>query len=166
MKRRAEVRSDYHFYTEGNTVRQMEAMPDYRREREERQRREQEEAIKRKKRIARRQQEKALRTSRRYVVFLTMAVAVFGTFAGTYIKIQSDVTARMKTISRLESQIADLKAKNDEAYKRLNTTIDLDSIKNTAINEYGMFYASEDQVIYYSIEDDDYMNQYSNIPEK
>ena len=53
------------------------------------------------------------------VVFLTMAVTVFGVFAGTYIKIQSDMTARMNTISSLESQIADLKADNDEAYKRI-----------------------------------------------
>lgn len=152
------------YYIDGNTVRRFETAPDYRREQQERIEREREEALRRRRRMARRNQEKALRMSRSYVMFLTMAVVVFGVFAATYIKIQSDVTARMKTISRLESQIADLKAENDEAYKRINTAIDLESVKNTAMAEYGMSYAKESQIIYYTVGDEDYMNQYSEIP--
>lgn len=102
--------------------------------------------------------------SRSYVAFLTMAVLVFASFAGMYIHIQSDVTARMKTISGLESQIADLKADNDEAYKRINTAVDLDSIREVAMTQLGMSYAKESQIVYYSVGDDDYMNQYSEIP--
>lgn len=155
------------YYTEGNTVRQLQAMPampDYREERRKREEKERQDALKRKKRAERKAKEKALRSSKRYVVFLTMAVMVFGMFAGAYINIQSDITARMRKISNLESQIADLKAENDEAYKRINTAVDLDAIKNTAINELGMFYASQDQIIYYTVENDDYMNQYIEIP--
>jgi len=158
------------YYTEGNTVRQMSAMPasmpDYREERRRREQEEREAELKRKKRIARKQQEKALRTSRRYVVFLTMGAIIFAGFAGLYIKIQSDITARMKTISRLESQISDLRAENDEAYKRISTAVDLDAIKEKAINELGMFYATEKQIVYYTVEKDDYMNQYIEIPEE
>ena len=155
------------YYTEGNTVRQLQAMPaipDYREERRKREEKERQDALKRKKRAERKAKEKALRSSKRYVVFLTMAVMVFGMFAGAYINIQSDITARMRKISNLESQIADLKAENDEAYKRINTAVDLDAIKNTAINELGMFYASQDQISYYTVENDDYMNQYIEIP--
>ena len=158
------------YYVDGNTVRRAEAAPDYtqserlRRERRERIEREQDEERRRRARAARRNQEKALRMSRRYVMFLTMAVLTFGCVAGFYINIQSDITARMKTISSLESRIADLKAENDEAYKRINTAIDLDSIKNTAMTEYGMSYARESQIIYYSVGEDDYMHQYREIP--
>lgn len=154
------------YYIDGNAVRRMEAVPDYRRVQKERIEREQEQEQRRRRRAVRRNQERALRMSRSYVVFLTMAVLVFGTFAGLYIHIQSDVTARMKAISSLESQIADLKADNDEAYKRINTAIDLDSIRNTAMNELGMSYARESQIIYYSVGEDDYMNQYGDIPSK
>ena len=154
------------YYVDGNTVRRMEAAPDYRRERQEKLRRQQEEELRRKKRAARCNQEKALRMSRSYVVFLTMAVVVFGMFAGTYIKIQSDVTARMKTIASLESQIADLKADNDEAYKRISTSVDLESVRDKAMNELGMTYARESQIVYYTVGDDDFMNQYGSIPEK
>lgn len=137
-----------------------------RRQQRERQDKEERENLRRRRRAAARNREKELRMSKSYVVFLTMAVTVFGVFCGTYIKLQSDVTARMKAIARLESQITDLKADNDEAYKRINTTIDLDGIRNTAINELGMFYATEDQIVYYSVDRNDYMNQYTEIPQK
>lgn len=164
MKR--EVEKEINFYVDGNAVRKMEAMPDYRQERKRRQEREQEEELRRRQRAARRNRERELRMSRSYVAFLVMAVFVFGAFTGTYVKIQSDVTARMKAISSLESQIADLRAENDEAYKRINTTVDLEHIKDIAINELGMFYAAEEQIIYYTVENDDYMNQHGEIPGK
>lgn len=154
------------YYIQGNAVRKMEAMPDYRQERKTRQEKEREEELKRRQRAARRNREKELRMSRSYVVFLTMAVVVFGIFTSTYIKLQSDITTRMKRIASLESQINDLKADNDEAYKRINTNVDLENAKKIAIEELGMFYATEEQIVYYSVENDDYMNQYSDIPGK
>ena len=153
------------YQVDGNTVRRMEAMPDYRKERRDRQEREREEELRKRRRAAARNQAKALRMSKSYVVFLTMAVTVFGIFCGAYIKLQSDVTARMKKIASLESQVTDLKADNDEAYKRINTAVDLDVIKEKAINELGMFYATQDQIVYYSVDKTDYMNQYNEIPQ-
>ena len=153
------------YQVDGNTVRRMEAMPDYRKERRDRQEREREEELRKRRRAAARNQEKALRMSKSYVVFLTMAVTVFGVFCGAYIKLQSDVTARMKAIASLESQVTDLKADNDEAYKRINTAVDLDAIKAKAIDELGMFYATQDQIVYYSVDKTDYMNQYNEIPQ-
>ena len=44
--------------------------------------------------------------------------------------------------------------------------MDLNQIKEKAIGELDMVYASQDQVAYYSIEDTDYMTQYSDIPAK
>jgi cell division protein FtsL len=153
-------------YIDGTSVRTMEAAPDYRRRRQERIDRENEAKERRKRRMIRRNQEKALRVSRSYLAFLTVAVTIFGVFAAAYIGIQSDVTNRMNTVANLESQISDLKAENDETYKRMTTAVDLESIKDKALNELGMSYAKESQIIYYSVEDDDYMNQYSSIPEK
>ena len=162
------------YYIDGNTVRRMEAAPavtrpdrrirESRPEHVTRERREREIELRNRKRVARRNQERALRMSKSYVAFLTMAVMVFGIFTGAYIHIQSEMTARMNQISSLESQIADLKADNDEAYKRINTSVDLDSIRNTAMTKYGMSYAKESQIVYYTVNDDDYMNQYSEIP--
>ena len=154
------------YHVDGNTVRRLEAMPDTREIERKREEKKREEELRRRKRAAARNREKALRMSKSYVIFLTMAVVVFVVFCGAYIKLQSDVTARLKKIAGLESQIADLKADNDEAYKRINTSVDLDAIKERALNELGMFYATEDQIVYYSVDKSDYMNQYNEIPQK
>lgn len=164
MEKEKRRKNDY--YVDGNTVRRAEAAPDYRQRRQERINEEEEAKERRRRRMVRREQERTLRVGRSYLTFLTMVMIVFGVFAGTYIKIQSDVTSRMDTVSNLESQIADLKAENDEAYKRLSTSVDLESVKKTALEELGMSYVKESQIVYYSVGDDDYMNQYGDIPTK
>ena len=164
MEKEKRRKNDY--YVDGNTVRRAEAAPDYRQRRQERINEEEEAKERRRRRMVRREQERTLRIGRSYLTFLTMVMIVFGVFAGTYIKIQSDVTSRMDTVSNLESQIADLKAENDEAYKRLSTSVDLESVKKTALEELGMSYVKESQIVYYSVGDDDYMNQYGDIPAK
>ena len=73
-------------YVEGNTVRKVERVPRYE---------EQERGHQQKRNVShtvtvRRNQEKALRMSKSYVVFLTMAVTVFGIFCGAYIKLHKD----------------------------------------------------------------------------
>lgn len=164
MEKEKRRKNDY--YVDGNTVRRAEAAPDYRQRRQERINEEEDAKERRRRRMVRREQERTLRVGRSYLTFLTMVMIVFGVFAGTYIKIQSDVTSRMDTVSNLESQIADLKAENDEAYKRLSTSVDLESVKKTALEELGMSYVKESQIVYYSVGDDDYMNQYGDIPAK
>lgn len=154
------------YYIDGNTIRRIETAPDYRRERRERIEREREEEQKRKRRRARRNQANAMRESKSYVAFLTMAVLVFGTVAGMYIAVQSDITARMAAITKLESQIADLKADNDEAYKRIRTAVDLEQVRDAAINQMGMSYVKESQIIYYTVGEDDYMTQHGEIPKR
>ena len=46
----------------------------------------------------------------------------------------------------LEKEIADLKTDNDTTLKRVNTSINLNEIKEKAIAELGMVYAAPDQV--------------------
>jgi hypothetical protein len=72
----------------------------------------------------------------------------------------------MKTIAALESQVTDLKADNDANYKRITTSVDLNEVKDIAMNQLGMTYATEEQIIYYSVENSNYMDQYSDIPQK
>jgi len=70
-------------YVEGNTVRKIERAPQYEgQERRKQKKRNSSHTV-----TVRRNQEKALRMSKSYVVFLTMAVTVFGIFCGAYIKL-------------------------------------------------------------------------------
>lgn len=150
-------------YVDGNTVRRMEAAPDYRREREEQKR--QEERM-RKQRVASRNQERVAHMNRGYVAFLAFATALIAGAAAMYVNLQSSINVHMKTISALESQVSDLRADNDATEKRIEASVDITDIKATAVNELGMVYAGADQIVHYTIEKEDYMNQYEDIPEK
>ena len=76
---------------------------------------------------------------------------------------QSDVTTRLANIATIESEIADMKSDNMASEKRLETTMNLDQIKNAAIG-LGLVTPGSEQVRYYSVENSDYMNQYGEIP--
>ena len=101
-----------------------------------------------------------------YLIFLTMAmVLMVGTLAW-YISLQSQVKNSVKNIATLESQLNNLKQDNDEAYNRANGNVDLDEVKRIAIQEYGMTYATEGQIIRYSDGGgNEYVRQVAPIPE-
>lgn len=158
----ARERRDYYTqtYIEGNTVRRMEAAPDYRRKREE-----QREAERRRQRnIARRNQQRLAHMNRGYVAFLSMAVVLTVIVCAMYIRLQSDVTNSLATISTIESQLAELRADNDATEKRIEASVDLAQVKDIAMNQLGMVYAGQDQIVHYSVDKEDYMNQYEDIP--
>ena len=48
----------------------------------------------------------------------------------------------------------------------MTTSVDLNHVKDVAINKLGMDYPKEDQVVYYTIENSNYMDQYSDIPKQ
>ena len=152
------------YYVNGSTVRQIEAQP-VRRERIDRTKIKEQQQRKRRRSAARRNRERALHMSKGYVAFLTLCVGVVAFSAVALVQIQSQVTQRMEHIAALELQITDLKADNDARYKEIVTSVDLDQIKTVAMNDLGMRYATEDQIVYYSVENNNFMDQYSDIPE-
>ena len=46
----------------------------------------------------------------------------------------------------------------------MSSAIDLSQVYQTAVNEYGMTAIKEDQIHYYSNENEDYVKQYEQIP--
>ena len=101
-----------------------------------------------------------------YLLFLSLAmVLMVGTLA-FYLSVQSQITNSVKNIAALESQLNNLKQDNDEAYNRASGNVDLDEVKRIAIQEYGMTYASEGQIVTYSDGGgNDYVRQLAPIPE-
>ena len=114
---------------------------------------------------ARKNREKADHMSFGYVVFLTCALLMTGAILTWYIGLQADITNSIKTISSMESQLNELKLKNDEEYSRITSKIDLEEVKRIAIQELGMQYAQEGQIITFSGEGSDYVRQVADIPE-
>lgn len=152
------------YYVNGNTVRELEAP--VRRERRSREELEQVKHRKNRRNAARRNRQRAMEMSPGYVMFLTAGVLVIAMAAVSFVNLQSTITGRMRNIANLESQVTDLRADNDARYKSVTTSVDLNKVKDVAINKLGMDYPKEEQVIYYTIENSNYMDQYSDIPKQ
>lgn len=103
--------------------------------------------------------------SRGYVVFLTVCVVVSALIAVLFVQMQSQMTTRMKNVANLESQLADLRADNDARYKILQLQQTLNISKSG--NEKAWHEISNGkQVVYYTVENSNFMDQYEDIPSK
>ena len=114
---------------------------------------------------ARRNRERAAHMNPTYVLFLTFAMALTVVACIQYLRLQSEVTSKVTTISRLESTLSELKAENDDTESRIKGAIDLEEIKYRAMNELGMQYASAGQIVEYKSEDTDYVRQLIDVEE-
>ena len=152
------------YYINGNAVREI-GQPQPQR-RPQKTRRELEEARRRKNRrnAARRNRERAMVMNRAYVAFLTLCVIASAVAAFSLIRIRANVTQQMKEVAALESRLEDTRADNDAKYKQITTSVDLNHIRDVAINQLGMKYASSDQIVYYTVDNSNYMDQYNDIP--
>lgn len=101
-----------------------------------------------------------------YMIFLVGAACMVLWSCVNYLQLQAEMTSRVKNIAALETQLEDMRKENDDNYTRIMTSVDLDYIKDVAINELGMVYAQPDQVILYDGGTRDYVRQNGEIPKE
>lgn len=144
-----------HGYVEGNTARRIQPV-------------EQPERRQRPQRHSRRhaQQESVHYVNVFYTFFLVAAACMVFWSCVNYLQLQAETTSRVKNIAALETRLEELRKENDDNYTRIMTSVDLDYIKDVAINELGMVYAQADQVILYDGGTKDYVRQSGEIPQK
>ncbi len=123
------------------------------------------EQVRRERRRAR-QQVKELHLGFGSVIALGICAAMTMWICVGYLKLQAENTRSVKDIAALENELTDLITENDDAYNRLVSSIDLNSIRETAINELGMVYARSDQVVLYDSQTNDYVRQYREVPQE
>ena len=99
-----------------------------------------------------------------YMIFLAAASCMVLWSCVNYLQLQAETTSRVKHIASLETELEDLRKENDDNYTRIMTSVDLDHIREVAINELGMVYAEPNQVILYDGGTDDYVRQNGSIP--
>ena len=101
-------------------------------------------SVKRRKKVSRQVQKnrnRALHMNAAYVVFLTIAATIVLLLCVNYVRLQSELTKHSKNVTAL------------------------DEIREKAINQLGMTYATPDQIVEYDNPASDYVKQYENIPE-
>lgn len=113
---------------------------------------------------------KNVRKHNRIIRLRTATFLLISTIAVTcsvmyYLTLQSDITNSIKSISKMESRLNELKLDNDENYSRITSNINLEEVRNVAIQELGMRYAEEGQIITFNGEGSDYVRQTGSIPD-
>ena len=98
-----------------------------------------------------------------FMLFLVLAMVVTGLACVQYIRLQTSVTGYVDKISALEIQLEEKKAENDDYESRIKGAIGLESIKKRAMDDLGMAYASDDQIVVYESEGTDYVRQFVSI---
>lgn len=147
-------------YIQGNTARKLNYVPQ-----QETRRVEERRVDERVRRQVQKNRQRAMQLSPAYILFLSVAVLVTVGICGLYISLQSNINKQMSNIATLESQLLELRTDNDAALKRVEASINLDEIKAFAMEELGMVYPQKDQIVYFEVDTNDYMNQYQDIPE-
>ena len=101
-----------------------------------------------------------------HVVVVTFCAVVALWMCAGYLQLQAENTRSLKQIAALENQLTELKTENDDQYNRLMSSVDLNSIREIAINELGMVYANPNQVVLYDSQTNDYVRQYAEVPQE
>ncbi|QFJ55940.1 hypothetical protein [Pseudobutyrivibrio xylanivorans] len=156
-----------YYYNEGNAVRKTEEVyvrPARSLPTREQREREKEEARRIHLKNMDRRRAAALRKNRLLTGYMIIAVALTCMMLVGYVALQTNVTTRMSHIAQLENELSTVNADNKAAESRIATTTNLTDIKDKAINELGMVYATSNQIVYYSVDGSDYMSQYHDIP--
>lgn len=103
---------------------------------------------------------------RGYIVFLALVCALATGACVHYLKLTAQVTEMRSAVAKKEILLNELKADNDAYYSDVLAGMDLEEIRDKAINELGMQYASEDQIMYYTPGNNNYVRQYQDVPNK
>ena len=145
-------------YIYGNTVRQAEVMP----QRQEDPRKEH-----KKKKLDRqilKNRRKAMRMNPAYVMFLSIAAVAALVVCVWYLQVPAELTSRTEHITELQQELADAKEENTTRYNVVMDSVNLEEVRDRAINDLGMGYATSDQIIEYQNPVNDYVKQYESIP--
>ena len=135
------------FYVYGNTVRQAETLPRKTKSPYSQQR----EQTKRTSSRVVKNRNRAMSISPAYAVFLTAAAVC--------------AVSRSENVTAMQEQLADLTEANNTAYNSAADSVNLETVRDRAMNEMGMVYAAQGTIVEYDSPEGDYVKQYNDIPE-
>lgn len=116
-------------------------------------------------RQVRKNRNRALSISPAYAGFLVIAAVVAVLICVSYLQLQSELVSRSENITALQEELVALTEANDSAYQAAEDSVNLETVRNVAVNELGMVYAAQGRVTEYDSPDSSYLKQYNEIPQ-
>ena len=80
-----------------------------------------------------------------YTVFLVAAAFCAVLLCVMYLRLQADVVSRSENITSLQSQLAELTEANDTAYNAAVDSVNLEEVKDKAMNEMAWYMSRREQ---------------------
>ena len=146
------------FYVYGNVAHQPKVLPNQEKQAVE---------VRPKKRTSsqvKKNRRRALDMSPIYTGFLTVAAVCAVFICVVYLQLQSELVQRSENITALQEELSDLTEANDTAYNAAADSVNLQEIRDKAMNELGMVYAANGNVVEYDSPTSYYVKQYNDIP--
>lgn len=109
------------------------------------------------------QANRAIREGRGRLIRLAMVMIVTAVVATLFLQLNFQVQQKVYRVAVLQKEIDALRLSNEDAQKRLDDARDLFLVREKA-ESLGMGYPKAGNVVYYSVEDTDYMFQTDDIP--
>lgn len=100
-----------------------------------------------------------------YVLFLTAAAIALVAVCYQFMKVQSAMNKNVAEISSMKVELEDMRSENDFHLNRINESVDMDYIRDQAVNRLGMKEATTSEVVTYTYDDSDYVRQYAQVPD-
>ncbi|MCR5469238.1 MAG: hypothetical protein K6F37_09775, partial [Lachnospiraceae bacterium] len=99
---------------------------------------------------------------RRALIFMVFCVLALCLSSFTMLYLNSQVTSRAKSVARLQSEYAKIKDDNDAKERNNSLSLNYYELKSKA-EALGMAQVSGEQIVVFSLDEDDYMEQSKNI---
>ena len=112
----------------------------------------------------RRKKKKSLIISPGYVIFLALISSATVLMCVHYVRLKATITAQLSENRKLEDTLVSVRSENDALLENVNNALDWNHIKDVAINEMGMKYATEEQIVWYNTDESCYIRQYAELP--
>jgi len=93
-------------------------------------------------------------------------VAVSLVFFINYLQVRADVTKLSKEVANKETEVNNLKTKNDSSLKEVESNVNLQEIYKVATKDLGMVFVDKNRVIKYKGNESAYVEQYEDLPEE
>ena len=98
-----------------------------------------------------------------FVVFLAAASVALTLICGQYLQVRAEVTTASGRAEALESELRALRTANDYRQNALESATDINYVYDVAVNQLGMVYPGEDQVITYQSSPSEYVIQSDSL---
>ena len=111
-----------------------------------------------------RNRERSRSMSLGFVLGLLLVVGAALSVCIGYLSVQNSINARLHNIAQLEDQLETLQKKNEALELSINTCEDYAHIYQVATTELGMVPAGADQIVWFEMNEGEYVKQNEAIP--